>query len=244
MIEEKDIELAERYLCGALSKAEYVKVEQRLASDPVFKRRVEMMRELSNMYSGEAEDFRALLEDAHLEYTNQNQPSAFKRYWLVAASLSLLLLAAAYFFFQNGSADPQQLYAEHFSLPPDNLTVRTELPEQELINTAMEQYNDGQHQQASVLFAQALEARPDSVPILFYSAVNLMALGNIEEAVPQLQNVVAKGNSSYFMPAQWYLALIYLQMNQKAEAERILNELQNASSSYASKAERLLEEFD
>ncbi|MEK6477071.1 tetratricopeptide repeat protein [Catalinimonas sp. 4WD22] len=245
MIEEKDIELIEQYLGDSLDAEERTLVEQRLASDPEFKRRVEMMRELNDMYSSEAEDFRALLERTYQEYEQEKPQTSFvKQYWLVAASVTIALLIAAYFLFLSNAADLQQLYAENFSLPPDNLTVRTELPEQELINAAMENYTNGQHQQASVLFAQALEAQPDSIPILFYSAVNHMALEEMEQAVSQLQEVTAQGNSSYLMPARWYLALVYLQMNQQAEAERVLIELQNSSSSYADKAEELLEEFD
>lgn len=244
-MDEKDIELVERYLDDSLNAEERVQVEQRLASDAEFKRRVKMMRELNTMYSSEAEDFRALLERTYQEYEQEKpQTSVVKQYWLVAASVTITLLVAAYFLFLSNAADPQQLYAENFSLPPDNLTVRTELPEQELINAAMENYTTGQYQQASKLFDQALEAQPDSIPILFYSAVNHMALEEMEQAVAQLQEVTARANSSYLMPARWYLALAYLQMNQQAEAERVLIELQSSSSSYADKAEELLEEFD
>lgn len=245
MIEEKDIELIERYLGDSLDAEKRLQVEQRLASEPEFKRRMEMMRELNTMYSSETEDFRALLEHTYQEYAQKEpQTTVFRRYWLVAASVTITLLIATYFLLLNNAADPQQLYAENFSLPPDNLTVRAELPEQELINAAMENYTNGQHQQASALFEQALEAQPDSVPLLFYSAVNFMALEETAQAVSQLNNVIAQGNSNYLMPARWYLALACLQSNQEAEAIEILNELQSSSSSYAPKAEELLEEFN
>lgn len=234
------MELIERYLNDELSAEERKQTEQRMSADPEFKRSLEVFREYRHMYSDDSQSFRALLKEVDQEYQASRKPG--KNYWLIAASVSILvLIAAAYFLFLDPATQPEDLYAQNFSLPADNLTVRGD-ESQQLLNQAMALYNDQQFEQALQGFEAWQAQHADSIPVIFYSAISHMALGEMQPAIDKLQMIVLErtADASYSSASRWYLALAYLRDGDKKKAEALLNDLAGGSSSYASKAQNLL----
>lgn len=237
------MELIERYLNDELSAEERKQTEQRMSADPEFKRRLEVFREYQQIYSQDSQDFRDVLQEVGQAYRQKHKPR--KNYWLIAASVSVLaLMATAYFLFLSPAAQPDDLYAQHFSLPPDNLTIRGD-DNQQLLNEAMALYNDQQFAQALQHF-EAWEAQhADSIPVIFYSAISHMAMGEMQPAIEKLQLIMLDrtANNAYTAASRWYLALAYLQDGEKIKAEDLLKDLAGGSSSYAPKAGNLLEQL-
>ncbi len=156
----------------------------------------------------------------------------------------IALLAAAYFLFLSPATQPEALYAQNFSLPPDNLTVRGD-ESQQLLNEAMAQYNDQHFAQALQRFDAWEAQHADSIPVIFYSAISHMALGEMQPAIDKLQMIVLerKADPSYSAASRWYLALAYLRDGEKTKAEELLKALAGGSSSYATKAGNLLKQL-
>lgn len=240
---EKDLELIERYLNNELSEIEKQQAEKRLTTDDDFKKRLEVFREYRQMHSPQSASFRQLLDEVQTEYQHEQRPA--RKYWLIAASVSAIgLLSAIFFFILEPSAESQVLYAQYFELPADNLSVRGN-EEQVLLNEAMAFYNKQLYSEAQQRFQQWLHLHSDSVPVVFYSAVSHMALGEMQQAIAQLSKISDDQTSSslYSTTANWYLALAHLKLEQWAEARILLEELAGGSTSYASKAQYLLDEF-
>lgn len=240
---EREMEMIERYLNDELSDTEKQQAEQRMATDAGLRQRLEIFREYRQMHSPQAASFRQLLDEVQQEYQQGQRP--VRKYWLIAASVSVLCLLAAIFYFAFGpSAEPQGLYAQYFEMPADNLSVRGN-DGQALLNEAMAYYNEGQFKQASVAFENWQRQNNDSIPILFYQALSQMALEDMPPAIVQLEKIQQQPNvaAEYYRPAQWYLSLAYLQTGQTEKATSLLEDLKTATGSYAEKADRLLEEL-
>lgn len=239
---QQDMEMIERYLNDELTAEEKLQAEQRMSVDPEFKRRLEVFREYQQMHSEEQVSFRELLQEVEREYLQSKKP---KKFWLIAASVSTIcLLAAVYFLFFNPSPQPQALYAQYFSPPADNLTVRGDQGRQ-LLSEAMTLYNDQQFAEALQRFESWQEQHPDSIPVIFYSAISHMALGDMQPAIAQLEQISWENTESgpYKVAARWYLSLAYLKNEKTAESRKILIDLAEGSSSYAAKAQQLLREL-
>lgn len=243
---EQDIELIERFLKGELSKFEKEQTEQRLSLDRDFRRRVEVFRELQQMHTEEVKDFRALLNEVQQDYQQELKTSRKRTYWLVAASISVLgIVSVAFFYLIKPAADTQELYAQYFAIPADNLSVRGEDASQALLNEAMQYYNAQEYHEASLRFEAWLQQYPDSAPVLFYSGISHMAEDNMSQAIVQLQKISSDSidTGQYRSPASWYLALAYLKSNQQKAAGDILEKLAEGSTTYAAKAKNLIEDM-
>jgi len=237
------MELIERYLNDELNAEERKQMEQRMSVDPEFRRKLEVFREFQQMYSEDTQSFRTLLKEVNEEYRQDRKPK--NNYWLIAASVSLIgLLAAAYFLFLSPASLPEELYAQNFSLPADNLTVRGD-EDQQLLNEAMALYNDRQFDEALQRFDAWEAQHTDSIPVMFYSAVSHMAVGEMRPAIEQLKTIMLDRSAdvSYSAASRWYLALAYLKVDQKEEARSLLRDLDGGSSSYATKARNLLDQL-
>lgn len=241
---EQDMELIERYLNDELNELEKQQAEQRLITDHDFRQRLEVFREYRQMHSPQAASFRQLLDEVQQEYQHEQRPA--RKYWLIAASVSVLCLLAAIFYFVLGpSAEPQALYAQYFELPADNLTVRGEAESETRLNEAMSHYNKQQYELAAKELESWLRQHGESAPVLFYAALSHMALEDMPQAIEQLKKITEQPTvaAEYLRPAQWYLALAYLHVGQQEQAEALLEDLRNTSSSYADKATRLLKDL-
>lgn len=237
------MELIERYLNDELSAEERKQTEQRMSADPEFKRKLEVFREFRQIYSDDSQSFRALLKEVDEEYRQNRKPK--NNYWLIAASVSILaLLAAAYFLFLSPAQQPEELYAQHFSLPADNLTVRGD-ESQQLLNQAMSLYNEQQFEQALQRFDAWQAQHGDTIPVVFYSAMSHMAQGEMESAIAKLRMIIMErtADATYTAASRWYLSLAYINDGQKQKAEDLLKDLAGGSSSYATKARNLLDQL-
>jgi tetratricopeptide (TPR) repeat protein len=241
---ERDMELIERYLKGELSVEEKQQAEHRIATDAGFRQRLEIFSEYRQMHDSKLASFRQLLEEVQQEHREEQRPG--RKYWLMAASVSVLcLLAAIFYFVQGPAAEPEALYAQYFEVPADNLSIRGDEDEQTVLNEAMSYYNNQQFEQASQDFGQWLRQYGESAPVLFYAAMSHMALEEMPQAIEQLEKITQEPTvaAEYRRPAQWYLALAYLHVGRQDRAKTLLEDLKNTSSSYAGKAARLLEDF-
>jgi len=239
----QDMDLVERYLNDELTAEEKQQAEERISVDQEFKQRLEVFREYQRMHSSDSLAFRELLEEVEADYRQGRKPQ--KKYWLIAASVSAIcLLGAVYFLFLRPAPQPEALYAQYFSPPTDNLTVRDE-GNQQLLNEAMSLYNNQQYAEALVRFEDWQQQHTDSIPVIFYSAMSHMGLGEVEAAIIQLQQISQEGQlpGPYQTASHWYLALAYLKNEQTGKARPLLRELAEGSSSYADKAVQLLDDL-
>jgi tetratricopeptide (TPR) repeat protein len=244
---EKDMDIIENYLAGKLPAEDRKEVEDRLLTDREFAQRVEIFKTLPHILSEASHDFRNELEGLYQEYHQQDGRSVTRsrRTFVMAASIALLVsITGILIWLLPGSLTPQEIYATHFTVPADNITVRNEQDISLALQSAMEAYNDQSYPEALAKFETLLQNDPANVPVLFYSGVSYLILEETEKAMQNLQKVTQTDNTTYKLTATWYLGLAYLQQGNTAEAREVFSSLKESGSSYAKRAATILQQLE
>jgi hypothetical protein len=135
----------------------------------------------------------------------------------------------------------EKLFAEYYQPYPNIASsVRGELIEDKL-QDAMQQYDAGDFKAALALLQEILAAEPENIVANFYAGVCCLKLEKPALAIAGLQKVIAANDERLAEPAEWYLALAYLQQNDAEKARTTLNAIIAADRVYKAQAMKLLE---
>lgn len=140
------------------------------------------------------------------------------------------------------------LYTANFK--PDAAPENSEGPLQE----AFEYYKNGDYEKAIASIDNtdiSLSTRSEKTDTAlayfyadYYKALCNMAINKFTRAIPLLEKAITNSpDGSFKTKAQWYLALAYLQTNNKKKTETLLQELSISKSPNTSKAIKLLHDL-
>ncbi len=244
---EKDLELIEKYLGDQLSEPEKEEIEERLRTDQVFAGRLELIREMKPALLSDVEGFKADLEDIirekELEGSNQFEvPFQKKRFYLIAASVSIIAVCLILYKMLSPGQNLQDLYAENFSVPQENISVRNDEQLSPNTQNAIEAYDQQQYDKALGYFKSMLEENPGNEAAVFYSGICYMMLDQPRRAIAMFDQILSNQSSAYYSSAAWYKGLSLLKTNDAGPAKKVFKALSaNTASSYAQKAEAILD---
>ena len=179
----------------------------------------------------------------------QNRPKTTNRRWTAVAAIALLVFTAwsAWGYFHD--QQPASLYAEYFAISEANedyLAVRgadeSTIPG---LSPALNAYQQQDYQQSIALFQSLREDHPFDGFILRYTAMSAMQVGDYYAAEQVLEQCLAIDVSATDrIAAQWYLALVYLQLDRQQEGQSLLQNLAaSGNGRYATQAKKLLLEL-
>ncbi|MDN5200704.1 tetratricopeptide repeat protein [Fulvivirgaceae bacterium BMA10] len=251
-INAQDLELIEKYLSQEATAQEISVIEKRLKEDKAFAERLSIFQTLKQGNEMDIEGFRSDLDDIYRDYDQQPQEEAKviqlnthrKRsfYW-IAAAVSILLLSTVYLIINQASvSSPQDLYAAHYTTPPENISTRDE--QDDHLVAAIQAYNVNDFKKALEEFEIFLSTNQNHIGAIFYQGICELELGKTDDAIEHFNTIINEGDSVYLNSAKWYLALSYLKADRKQEAIKTLEDIKDSGSSYAAKAILILEELD
>jgi hypothetical protein len=168
---------------------------------------------------------------------------ATPRYGLkLAYAVAAVFLVGIVSVFYPGREKPNAaLFAEYYQPYPNVASsVRGEIVEGKL-QDAMQQYDAGDFKATLALLQEILAAEPGNTTAQFYAGISCLKLKETEKAVISLQKVIARPEQKLAEPAEWYLALSYLQKNDLVQTRTMLNEIIMKDHAYKEHATRLLE---
>jgi|SRR5680860_422584 len=233
--------LLEKYIQGKLTEKEWQEFDALLKVDSDFKEEVEFHNDLKRV--AESEDdaaFKEIVSDFESE-ARMEKPTA-KRFpvkWLVAASIALIA-CLTYILTLDSTTSTQALFAENFE-PYRNVVhpiVRGEEGQNKKTN-AFAAYQIGDYETALPLLDE-LYANTKEPYYLFYRANALIVLNRAKEAVPLLQEHL-RTNDTLVKNSPWYLAMAYLQLDDKENAKKMLHEVVKNEGYKVNEAQKLLE---
>lgn len=234
----------EKYLQGELTEKERPEFDALLKNDADFKAEVEFHSDLKRVTEAEDdEQFKEMLSDFESE-ARMERPSVkrFPRKWLVAASI-VLLIGLTYFFAVDYSASTQDLFVNNFE-PYRNVVhpvTRGEEGQNKKTN-AFVAYQTGDYETALPIMAE-LYANTKEPYYLFYRANALIELNRAKEAVPLLQEHLRTGDS-LTKNSEWYLVMAYLQLDDKKNAKKMLQEVVKNGAYKVEEAQKLLDALE
>ena len=228
-------QLLNRYFEKTLNAEETTAFENLMLTDAEFAEEVAFQKQLKKAITLEE---RILLKEKLQKLESKKQPT-FKWWYAAASFLALIGLS---FWYANQDADYDNLYASYFEVYPNLVEpiVRNGNEEKTITTEAFTAYEHGDFAKASELF-EAISKDNQEEYALFYNAISLMKLQQLEEAA-----VIFSGtawSSTYNDNAVWYLALIKLKQEDIPESKKLLQSLSDKSV-YAKEATELLQKLD
>jgi len=263
-IEERNIELIERYLEGELSPGELGEFEQRLKNEPGLDEEIEVFKILTNgiRYSGQKSSMRDKLEkleaslpdvpseDVQSEEEEAKVVPMWRNRMVASIAATFLILAVSTYLVMDvfSPADHEELFAQHFQPYPimDGSLTRTQpesLSEKQLAYVAYEAENF----KLAIKRLEALLAQGENAALMFYLGNAYLASGDAEQAIVHFDQVLESDSNLLIPRAKYYLSLCYLKMGNIDKSKEILEDLKTSGQSfktYSEKAEEILRELD
>lgn len=236
------------YLEGKLSGDERYEVEQQLLRDPAAKVALEGLQTSGLSYKQLQDDGQAIRASW---YSAKREPATASgnAWWSRAAAVVLLFIVAwaAWGYYQD--QQPNNLYASYFAdsnQKEDYQAIRGEETTLAGFAPAVQAYQEQNYELSFSLFQQLREEHPFNGLILRYAAMSAMQLGDFyvaEQAL--LQSLSVENTNAERAAAHWYLALVYLRINEEDKARQHLQALSTAGAGvYTSQAAKLLVDLD
>lgn len=244
---QKEIDLFDQYIAGALDREMKEEMEKRLSSDLEFKANFEEYKLITDgiKYSGRKKLHekvktwdKELLELPNNNLTTRNR---FIKWYAIAAVLTFFIIASGIIYSSlstNYDSMVAQYYQPYKYIPE---TTRGEKIDQNPIELVFILYDRGEFQQVIQKINQ-LDAAQRTIVSDYILANAYQAIEKIDDAIP-LYKKIADSENAYTTGSKWYLALCYLSKNNLSEATPLLEQLKETKTSYAPKAKMLLDEL-
>ncbi len=234
--------LIDKYLRGELTEEERQEFDTRMATDKEFADDVAMMQNLGPVAEDvDDENFRELMAEFEAEAPTSTSSTNLWKNLLVAASIFAVLGLAVYYNLTQPISS-SDLYDNYYESYPNvvNPMVRGEEPTE--ADKAFSAYESGRYEEALQRFEELYKTEGTSY-YLFYMAISHLELENAEAAI-ELLNEFSGTEDKLADRAGWYLAMAYLQLDDKEQAKAALTKVVEEKAYNADKAEELLAELE
>ncbi|MEM9822217.1 MAG: tetratricopeptide repeat protein [Bacteroidota bacterium] len=221
-------EKLDQYVLGRMNEAEKADFTKALDQDSSLAEALDLHHQMAQGIKIHARaDFRKKLQGFQQQWNTQNEPKVIPLYrriatWASAAAV-LLLLVTATFWMTSAPMSNQDIYSSVYEAYPSMFSSRDAVAGD--LPRANEFYQNGQFDQALVIFDQLLEAEPEDARLLLMGGVCLLELDQSEKALTYFQKIIQLKDIYLSDQATWYAALSYLKQDQSAAAIPLLEQL-------------------
>ena len=229
-----------------MSEAEQATFEQRLANEPDLRTEVDIHQGVMGVAGDSGlQNLFGELEKADQSFEHKSSAKVLKLNYrrLLSAAAAILLLLGALLWIFDSEPSSEVLYATHFEPYIMVLNQRTGSEENVLLKQATSAYSEGNYSASADSFLQLAEDKPSNISYQFYSGISLLAANKANEAIPILEEISRSGNPSFGEQSRWYLALAYLQTDDKVNAKNTLFEIKEGAFRYQ-EAQEILSSLD
>ncbi|GAB5525515.1 MAG: hypothetical protein Roseis2KO_33870 [Roseivirga sp.] len=238
---EKDRDLIERGILNELSPEEKLDFDQNERENEEFRSAVKLQRQmLASLEASEKVKLKTELKRifSNIEPDVENDPRLSPKWYWLAASLIIVLVTFGWLTQRNDSDD---IFDRYFDPYPAENRVRGESGKENQ-QAVFKFYEEGDYLRVIELLEKSLASETESRGQQLYLGNAYLASGQPDKAIKTFEGI--EKNSSYYMDAQWYLALSYLKNGNSSGAIIVLKSMLNERSLYASSARELLQELD
>ena len=234
--------LIDKYLRGELTAKERNEFDILMFTKEGFADDVEMMRNLRPVAEDlDDENFRELMAEFEAEAPSETSSTNLWKNLLVAASV-FAVLGLTIFYTLTQPLSSSDLYDNYYETYPNvvNPMVRGEEPTD--ADKGFAAYESGDYEEALNMFEE-LHKTEGTEYYLFYMANCNLELENTHAAIELLKEFSGT-EDNLADRAGWYLAMAYLQIDDKEQAKAELTKVVDEKAYNANKAEELLAELE
>jgi tetratricopeptide (TPR) repeat protein len=239
-LSDNDLAAIDGYFKQSLSDKDKQAFEHRLATEPAFRQAVqEYQAVVAVVNTVQEREQKARLSQIDATMPPFETPVRRLNYWWAAAASALVLVGGS-LWLMNRDHDMIQLKApvtDYFEpFPALGITQGNEA--KEMRNVALRTYAVSDFKKAIPLLEQSFQMQADSL-LLFYKGLALLGNGQAVQAEQVLKTLHPSEN----VPKEtidWYLALTYVQLENRDKAIILLKKVANTEGGYQTKAKELL----
>lgn len=210
--EYKRLELLESYISGKLKGNKKKEFEEQLDKDTMLKKDLDKMLVLQKVIRIKGRDeLKNKLNIIHGKVIKDKKPKKVSN-----RSINEFI---------------NSLFDKYFSPYENLITVRSSKKE-ELQDSAMKAYGQGNYSEAVKLFKKILKDSQKNPSVLFYCGISLLELGKHNEAKNKFMKIIKLSDNPFTEKAEWYLGLSYLKGYNVDKAIKVFEGIDKDNSDY------------
>ena len=250
-LDEKDIELIDRYVKGELSGNVLQDFKQRLANDTAFAEQVNWHETLVGGIKKQShKELKGYLQSLDTQTASPTKVAEQEKkvvsltFWKYAAAAAVALLVIAVFWLDLLRPSHEVLFAQYYQPYPNvEATIERNDEAANAYQQAFQWYEDGQYAEAAIAFDQLLERDEQAVALNFYAGLTALELNRSDKAIEYFEKAISTSDHKYYQQALWYASLAALKNEDTESAKKYLQQLSGEKGFYGNKATQLLEEL-
>lgn len=236
-ITSEELAYIEHYLQQEMTEEERAFFLQKMESEAGFKEKV---KDVQLMLLAIAETgVEEKMEEFHQRLASpviRQSKTIRLRYFAVAASVAIIVSLGVWFLLINNDTK-KDLYAGYYKPDPGLMTVMGST-DNYVFEKAMVSYRNGEYRDAINSWKEQSAGNPSSDTLAYFLGAAYQAAGITDSAKIYLGKIAAQTESSFYKDANWYMALLYLKTNNRAEA------LSHLKLSANSKTQELIKQLE
>jgi TolA-binding protein len=237
----------ERYLAGEMSDTEKIWFHRELDGNEELQREVNLRRQTNEILRNK--DIISLRNKLSVIEKHRTQTAAKRKpqkpgYIKYAAITAAIILLGSLLIFPGKKLGNEEIMNRYYKTYDPATTQRSyKVTSNDDFNQALEFYKIHDFSNAAIYFNKVVQSEPKNM----YSTL-LYGISNFEdkkypEAKISFGKVISDNNNLYIDQAQWYLALCYINTNEKSKALGILEKITMESSIYKDDAKKIIKKL-
>ena len=229
------------YLNDTLSDKDKVLFEDRIKNDPVFKKEVELYKEIKESVLDDDLHFFRLKVKEVVKRKGVAKYNTKVIVWSVITAAACLILSLPLVKTYYSTSVYEKVYTPYST---DLHTRALDASKEERFQLGMLFYERKEFDSAYNIFSNYLLKNFDNQTAKFYLASSALELDRDQEAIEAFTEIIEDGTSPYLLHAKWYLSMAYLKTDNIEEARAITEELAETDNYYRGKAIKLLKRIN
>ncbi|MEM9075565.1 MAG: tetratricopeptide repeat protein [Bacteroidota bacterium] len=230
-------ELLEDYLNGKLSKEEKIAFDKKLNADPNLKKELEKHKLLHEaMADFDAIDFRKRIQEVEKDVSFKQNKKRNQGFFRIAASLAILIGLGIIWTTYEPSRD--NLFEEYYSAYPMEDIKRGS--QEQIPQQVLNDYSSKKYGEVISYFELLVQKYPEDDIIKMYLGTSYLEENRTKEALSVFKTI---DDNAYKEHALWYISLCYLNLEDRKNCIKTLDNLIDYMGIYENKALELKKEL-
>jgi len=233
----------ERYNAGEMSDSEKLWFEKELEGNENLRNEVEVRKKTDEiLIRQDVISLRNKLSSIESVRKRREIKKPQKQMFIsIAATVAVLVIVGSIVVFADSKLstnDIMKKYYEEYKPASGQRSVSSE--KDELFTQGLQYFQSRDYRNAALIFSKIIESEPKDMYATLLNGISNFEESRYNDAEKSFGTVIDDNKNLYIDQAQWYLALCYLQTDEKKRAIQLLNTISNEGGVYAKKSSKIL----
>ncbi|MBN1597937.1 MAG: hypothetical protein JW894_06555 [Bacteroidales bacterium] len=239
----KTIQTIEEYLDGSLNSKKSNAFREKMSANKQLKDEVELHRSVNEAIKDDAlYEFRQNVKKVITKNSKRaNKQILFiKTYIKYPVAAGIVVILGLSIWKLTTRITPSEVFNEFYKPYQTDISTRSVNQSANSVQLSYILYQEKDYEASSEILKNYLSQNYNDITAHFYYGMNALELKNYKLATTELLLVANDRSTPFKIHAQWYLAMTYLKMNKRNDAENILEKLTESDNIYTNAAKKVI----